>query len=387
MYGLQLATTELVARTLFVEPPLDATFELRAYPAGEVLVRTVDEHGGAVTGLQVVAYPKEPYMGIRGGITLVDDLGQARLRPMAPGTYTVNAQYPGQAFYLFSTSLELGPAEHAEVTLTVTPGDQPVVAAAGIVLDESGEPLERVQVSIQMGNGRPKRMQTGADGRFLLAGHPGPESVRVTTQASIFGDSFEPSTVDVPFGTDDLEFRRTSESEPASSVFELVDAYTGEPIPKDAEAMVYVYREPPPGRRVHAEMHYGPDARGVCEVDFHRHEDLRYTVEALGYQRQRGVLKQPAAGEPPALHRIELIPGYSRHLVVRSRDVGVLAGVRVLDAVGRVLATSDARGELHLDLPESPGTLFFEADGYLSLEWEATNYWYNPVPEVWLAPL
>jgi len=395
MYGLHLAQTEVVARTLFVEPPLDATFLLVAHPPGEVLVRTVDEQGEPVTGLQVVAHPKEHYMGIYGERVLVDSLGQARLRPLAPGVYTVKAQYPGQAFYPFSTSIELTPAEHAEVTLTVTPGEQPLVVAAGVVLDESGEPLERVQVSLQLGNGRPQRVSTDADGRFLLTGFRSsdgsrgpldPQSVRVTAEASIFGDTFEPSAVDVPFGTEDLEFRRTAQNEITSSVFNLLDAYTGEPIQKDAEAMVYVYREPEAGRRIHAYMTFGPDARGVCLVEYFPNEDLRYVVEALGYQRQSGVLKQTAPGEPPALHRIELLPGYSRHLVVRSRDVGVLAGVQVKDAEGRVLGTSDARGELHLDLPEAPGTLLFEAEGFLSLAWESYNYWSNASRTVWLAP-
>lgn len=87
------------------------------------------------------------------------------------------------------------------------------------------------------------------------------------------------------------------------------------------------------------------------------------------------------------MHRIELLPGCSRHLVVRSRDVGVLAGVRVTDAQGRVLATSDARGELHLDLPAAPGTLLFEAEGFSSLQWESYNYWGNASRTVWLSPL
>ncbi len=288
-----------------------------------------------------------------------DAQGLCTFAPLASGCWSVHAVHPltGESL-VREVELARGAERVLPLTLTLA-GLAPGVR--GVVLDEQDQPLEGVAIRIQNGNEAPVTIESRAQGRFEFWGQPS-AGIELSAGPGFLDDGYLPARLALPFGTSGIVLRRSGRQELFSFPVEIVARDGGERL---AAAQLVLGTEDP----VHAEITYGAQ-NGLTQISFARDREVLWRAEAPGFRRSSGALAELLERRRGSVLRIELERGFERELVVRDRVTKrALAGVRVWRD-GRLAATSDEQGRVHLVAEDWPARLRFDGDGYETLDWD-----------------
>jgi hypothetical protein len=260
------------------------------------------------------------------------------------------------------------------------------LAVAGQVVDAEGAPLAGIQVHAEYGprdgpGETSASATTNAAGRFEFRAAPC-DWVAVRSDRDLFGDEFDPPSVEVPFGAADVVFTRVRVVERQKIGFEVVDAVTRERLPG---ALVMTYRAPYLGEYAFHRADEGL-ATPFCPL----HPGTTFVIDLSGYRRARVSLDELLEQEPvEGLRRVAMDKGLLRMLHVEGFDASdqqaAVPGARVRLGA-RVLGVTDAAGDLLLDLYTWPEAAFtIEADGYQPVTWRPSDSYAELEPAyVWL---
>ncbi len=365
---------ELVSQLVIVEaPPPAEPVRLELDQGGRIRARVLDALGGPLEGQEVRLWSEDPQVIALSATATTDAAGSALFTAVSPGRFDVMLWRKSSSEWLRqSVEVERGVTAEVELVVPVHP-----LAAAGKVLDEEGNPLGSVEVSLFRNDGESGRMLTDEAGRFAFRA-PAGGPVRLSTETDIWGDRYQPAALDVPFGTDDVLFRRV-ESKPSTHV--VLEIVQGRTLARVPGVMVIAFREPLCGDWSYA---HGPE--GVVELDLKLYGDVGITVEAVGYRRRRlGVPELVRSGPEDGRYRIELEPGLERALrILDSEDEEPLVGALVY-AGELLVSTADGEGRAALDLPSWPVELRIAATGHEDASWACAD-WLSELEDgyVWL---
>jgi len=363
--------------------PRPAEVELVLEAAASLLVHSRDEVGAEVPDEALWLEPEDPFSVLSiAQVGRTDTAGRALFVGLPAGSYSVHrGTGPGKD----PAHAELGPGERAELELLV-PRQAERLAVAGLVVDEAGAPLADVSIRALYGpregpGDTTATVTTDAQGRFELRAAPC-DGITLHSDEDVFGDEFSPASIAVPFGTSDVLFTRVRSIARQKVEFEIVDAATAERLD---DALVMTYRAPNlDDYSFHRAT--GGLASPLCSL----HPATTLVIELAGYRRATVRLEELLAQEPvDGLRRIALDRGLLRRLRVQGFDAAGeqadVPGARVHLGL-QVLGTTDAKGEVELDLyrwPESP--FLVEAAGYVPARWEPADGFADLAPaSVWL---
>jgi hypothetical protein len=123
------------------------------------------------------------------------------------------------------------------------------------------------------------------------------------------------------------------------------------------------------------------------QIQFKRHGDTRYAVDARGYLRAEGLLEDLLAEHPIGRPiEVKLAPGFERLVVVRDRvsKKGIAGAALFVD--GRAIGASNASGNVVLRTAEWPVRIALECAGYEPATWDPWTAGY-PGDTIFLEPL
>ncbi len=334
-------------------------WRLDLYDGGSLEVHCSSDRGEPLSGVSSWLANGDPSRApfARAGDT--DAQGLCTFAPLASGCWSVHAVHPltGESL-VREVELARGAERVLPLTLTLA-GLAPGVR--GVVLDEQDQPLEGVAIRIQNGNEAPVTIESRAQGRFEFWGQPS-AGIELSAGPGFLDDGYLPARLALPFGTSGIVLRRSGRQELFSFPVEIVARDGGERL---AAAQLVLGTEDP----VHAEITYGAQ-NGLTQISFARDREVLWRAEAPGFRRSSGALAELLERRRGSVLRIELERGFERELVVRDRVTKrALAGVRVWRD-GRLAATSDEQGRVHLVAEDWPARLRFDGDGYETLDWD-----------------
>ncbi len=362
-------------------PSAGAPLLLALERGAEVTVSVVDEHGDPVVSTRIWQRWSELRQNFARTArrALTDARGHAEFRGLPPGEHVFDVRDLRSPYTKIESALELELGAREELTLAL-PAPSTRLAARGRVLDEAGEGLAGLLVGGSDAAGDSRFARSATDGSFEIWSRPS-DTLLVAVDANLTSSLFAPRSVEVPFGTEGLIFRRVAQPREMRVLFEVVDARTRRPV---AGAELWLL-EPEPGR---GELRLGRSAAdGSLEALWSSaRDDLTLGLWAPGYEDTRVSLPaQGSRAEGPT--RVALEPGGSRRW--RAIDfIGPtpLAGVRVLDtATGDELARSDAGGWFSLPSGSEPASLTLSLPGYVEGTADTRNRssWYEPQLVMW----
>jgi len=377
----------LVSSFHTIDPPrlreqLSETVVLVLDAAGGLLVRVRDGDGLPAPGENVVAALAGFMLSdIAGEFKPTDQAGEVRFDDLPAGSYRVYIPSgPGTE----TSEAVVEPGRVTEVGLSL-PARAKGLAAAGKVVDEQGAPLAGVMLHARFS---PRDIgelsgsaMTDADGRFVIRAEP---CLRVTVRSDrdVFSHEYEPVSLEVPYGTDDLLFTRARAVETQKVQFEILDALSGERL---EGALVMTYRAPNRGNYA---FHRADD--GLASPSCPLHPGTTLVIDLAGFRRQTMLLSELLTQEPAdGLRSVRMTRGLLRRIAVEGFDAadaqGPVAGASVYDG-GRLVGRTDAAGELLLDLFTWPeAELRVEAPGYLPADWPPNDSFAELEPAyVWL---
>ncbi len=370
----------LASDVLSLDPPLGAHAPvLDLHPGGTVRVRASNDEGRPVSGVSLWIEAQDEPGVVRGRAGETDASGEYVFSALRSGCYTLSAVHPATGEEVRrEIDLPRGAQETVDFRLTLV-GLK--LRAAGIVLDETGFPLQGVVVRAQAASEAPVALTTGEGGHFEFWGRPC-EGVLVTAGGGFQDDRYEPEMQAVPCGSQNLAVRRVAKLEDCAWPFEAIDRATGEPVPA---AIVTLFH----GDSRHgslAEQSFTATA-GVVSVSFKRREDLSFAVDAPGYLREEGPLSTllADASRRGAL-RVELDRGFDRTLEVRDRVTRRAIAGAILSSGPAALGRTDEHGAVRIRADAWPASVRVESPGYAPVAWDPATAGY-PGDVVWLEPL
>ncbi|MEO6710256.1 MAG: hypothetical protein ABI054_10720 [Planctomycetota bacterium] len=267
-----LLTKEKLYAKRALQPPLVstrivATMILR----GRVEVSLFDATGRPVQGAYVDTIPSMlPVRSDERGVAVFDELvdGEYEFKwfNKAPGTTQ-------------SQSLQIEMGKRYFVELRMPTAAEVPVAVSGMVVDESGNPLPKVQLRARVDGGEPAIIHSNDAGAFSHSCAAGRE-VELTLGGGMWDDDYAPSSSRVPFGTKDLRFQRTRTLEVISVEFEVLDATSGEAIKPILNGKRYRAGRP-------TEIAgFSFANKGNTTLLFRDHADWHVVISAFGYLPQ-----------------------------------------------------------------------------------------------------
>ncbi len=377
---------ELMSLPLVVahEPPAEP-LALHLEPSGRVIVHARHANGAPAPNLEMIASSDQTSdwpEWFEWSSARTDSLGACVL-PLPAGRYTLSVrdsegleintrgQLPsiymsGQGGVQIEGQFKVDWA--SEVKIDVILPDVPL-AVSGTAVDERGAPLAGVHLEITW----PQDIQN----EYVYLGNPitdiagvfkfymaGSGVLHVTTEKNLLGDRFEPSSIDVPFGTRDILFRRI-DSRPVVRVPIEVLIKNSQEHPKLVQPALFR----PPGN--HALATLVVDGLGVIEVS--DYPDLFVQFRSVGFKTRTMPAIDLLRGT--GIRQVELEPGLHAIMVATEpdEDYGPIAGVRLMEGLN-CLAVSDANGRVVLDLDYWPQAVTWVAPGFEPLIWR-TDEW------------
>ena len=335
--------------------------------AGSLLARVTTADGEAVPDEGLWIGTGDQHLSSWcGSVPRTDERGEALVLGLTPGEYELGLiESPGGE----RRRVALRRGEQSQVEF-VLPAVDTRLAAAGRVVDEAGQGLAGAQVHVRYGpRPGPGDMSgftsTDADGRFEFRAEPS-QGLTLTANRAVFGDEFEPESIELPFGSREVLFRRVRAVTREAVSFEIVDAASGERLDG---ALVMTYRAPDLGM-----YSFHRSRAGLASPLCSDHPGTTLVIELAGYRRatttRAELLAQAVDG---ALPRVALERGLLRRLHVEGEgpdgESAPVVAARVLQG-GRLLGRTDAAGELEVDLYSWPEDgLGIEAEGFESASW------------------
>jgi len=355
------------------ERPPEVPLVLELEPSAHLTVHLMYGNGAPVRDCSLdAAYERDPSWP--GWSTRTNAVGVGVLA-LPAGRYSIYLNDSASTQVEKEVDLDWG----SDVNLDLQFADV-ALAVSGSVIDERGAPLADVHLEVDWPEDSVYEdldlgeASTDGDGSFVFH-KAGSGVLRLTTEKDLLGDRFEPSAVDVPFGTRDVLFRRVDSRPLAILQVEVVAAHSLEH-PKFVQPVLFR----PPSNYSYTLPLYG----GLGTIDVKGYPDLSVEFRAVGF-RQRTI---PVANLLAAngIQRVVLEPGFEGNVLVQDRDGDhpPIAGALVMD--GDVcLATADANGRIVLGLDHWPDKLIFTAPGYEPEEWRQER-WLGTYDEavVWL---
>jgi hypothetical protein len=253
---------------------------------------------------------------------------------------------------------------------------------SGTVVDEQGFPLQGVGVRLQVPGEEPVQLATSEVGAFELWSRLA-TGVAVSVGGGFLDDRYEPAFLTLPFGTTGFEARRLARIEPETRTFLVVDAETRKPA---ARAAIVLHHAALTDGLSDGVLRVAAPA-GFAQITFKQRDDTRYVVDAPGYLRTEGNLREKIerVGPNPLPLEIALARGFERRLEVRDRATKRLVAGAAFQAEGRTLGTSDENGRVELTGSDWPMAVRVECTGYQPLSWDPTTLaWPDDV--LWLEP-
>ena len=191
---------------------MPAQVQLQLLESAQLDLRVWESDGKPASNRELLLSPEDGRKFLRRPQTAATDAeGRARFAHVGPGAFNLGVRDDSGRFAAHER-LELIPGERRSLELHMRP---PIpVAVAGRMLDEAGNPLPYRELFVQVeGPSRPwiDSLRTDAHGDFELR-MEACESIRLDPHRSPRGDRFEPASLEVAFGTQDLVFRRVAQA-------------------------------------------------------------------------------------------------------------------------------------------------------------------------------
>lgn len=324
---------------LVLRLPLDpGPKELVLRPGGELFFRVVtDASGLPVAGAEVRVAPTDVLDSgnrIRRGTT--DVKGELLVGPLAAGEYRTHVVAPSSDHAV--TDLVQVADYQRHIVDVMLAGRGVALALAGVFLDANGQPTSDGYLWVGASDSAlGEFVFPGEDGRFALY-RATTEELHVSVAESVNSDRYEPESVSVPFGTQDLVLRSVETYPRRISRFRLIDEATGE-LAHGAGVALY-FEDPFLASRTNQGFQSG-DELWVEHAD---RPGLRWIAWAPGYELGSG----------------EILEGEGLLEVLLERRSGETVRVRALDAAdgspveGAIfrsqvqLATTDEEGWVEL---------------------------------------
>lgn len=185
---------------------------LELLESAQLSLRVWESDGKPAVNRELLLSPDDGRRFLRRPQTAATDAeGRASFPHVGPGASQLGVREQN-GHYATQERIELLPGERRSLELHLRPPTP--LAVAGRMLDEEGDPLPYRELFIQVqGPSRPwiDSLRTDAYGDFELR-MQACESILLDPNRSPRGDRFEPDRVEVPFGTQELVFRRVAQA-------------------------------------------------------------------------------------------------------------------------------------------------------------------------------
>lgn len=352
---------ELVSDVILLQAPLPADpVQLVLDRGGSIRARVVVAGGEPLKDERLTLWSEDREMGLDDATS--DAGGLATFSAVAPGRYRIDFWHDGTSQWIHAkVEVERGQTTEVDLEVPLLP-----LGVAGRVIDEAGLPLEGIRIVASFDDGVSTTTSTHGNGKFSVA-CLGSGSVRVSLEPEISGDRYQPTQIEVPFGTNDIVIRRLPAVPTSSLTLEIFDRNTLVRIPG---AMVLGFVEP---LRENWSFHHAPDGLAVLELKLY--EDACLAVQAVGYRRRElRALDLVRAGPEGGPYRLLLEPGLQHALQIFDDESGkALLGALVFD--GELLvATADGAGRARIELPTWPDELRIQAAGHADRVWTCKDW-------------
>ena len=226
-----------------------------------------------------------------------NELGIAVFAEMLDGDFEFSYTNPRTNITAAKTlKLELG----GNYALELQPGADPSqqLCISGSVADESGNPLAKIQVRLRIDDGSTVAILSDAEGMFGYSCAAG-RDVDLSVGGGMFDDDFEPSSLQLPFGSRNVRLRRVRQLEVFSLEIRCLDATTGEVLPgKHLSGVRYRASAPKTG----AQFQFF--SNGSASLRFKSRDDWHLAISGFGYLPQDVAL---ADAVPVAVDRKEIV--------------------------------------------------------------------------------
>lgn len=327
------------------QPPAEP-LSLVLLETGDVRVRVSDELGLPVPGARVFSTWSDIGANFAGLYSpfRTDEQGEYVLCGLSPGTHGIQVRDPrNRSEHEREIRVQRGVETQVEFHL---PAVSTELAVAGRVVDEKGDPLPSIYISIEkVGEQRLWGTRADAEGRFELWSRPVPGLI-LRAGVELDSDVFEPTSVEVPFGTQDVVLRRARTLVTRRISVQVSDAVRGSGVP-GAEVWIYApdLEDQFPSFRVGT-----TGADGGAQVEFKVRDGLLWGVHAEGFLQQEGAVGDlDLEAEAPVLE-VHLQRGFDRRWQITDWFDGTpLPGAIVRDTQDHtLLGTADEEGWVHL---------------------------------------
>lgn len=349
----------LASPPLFLDPPLRAgPWRLELEATGSVLLAAFGHAGEPLESGKVIAVSAETIEAATGVAHASIEHGSARIEGLAPARHRLRV-FDASSGDRRELEVDVQPSVETRAEVRFDDG-RTGLAAAGRVVDEDEQPLERVTIWFSAPGGIEGFDFTDAEGRFRFWSERA-ASIVVSTSSDAQSDLFEPASIEAPFGARELVLRRVAKLPERSVRFEASDADAGGP-PLDGGG-VFAWVGAP---RSAGGWLWQPLEAGAAVLEPKVREGLRYSVRCPGYVEARGALEPPADPNAPWVVRVALRRGFARELLVVDRRSGAPVPAAQVTAVdGELSARSGSDGVVRLASEAWPARLRVERAGYL----------------------
>jgi hypothetical protein len=369
----------LASDVLTLDPPIGSRpLDVELHPGSVLRVHAKNDEGRPIANLSLWVSSNENGRIASGRNGDTDARGDCLFTPLRPGCYSVNAVHPLTGETL-QREIDLARGEEASIDLRLTLANLRL-GLSGTVLDESGAPLSGITVRVQAPGEPPVELATGDGGRFEYWGRP-VQALFFSIGTGFMDDEFEPGVLAVPFGTAGVAIRRVRSLETHTLPFSAVDRDTGAPVRR--ASLVLFHGDP--SHALHSEERFSALA-GVAQVSFKLRSDSGFAVDAPGYLRAQGSLRElyESSLHGPSM-RVELTPGFERKIEVRDRITKrALSGARIFED-SRLVGTTDVRGIVEVSAAAWPAGYRVDCAGYQTIVWDPLAAGF-PGDVIWLDP-
>jgi len=373
----------LVSELLELDPPLGrAVPVLGLHPASLLKVRATNDEGRPVACVSLWVEIADGTGPARGRAGDTDARGECVFTALRSGCYSVTAVHPSTGAVI-RREVDLGRGAQGEVDFHLTLAGLRL-RLAGTVVDEFAYPLPGVAVRAQAGGEDWVSLTSGEGGRFEFWGRPC-DGVLFSAGGGFLDDRYDPELLSVPCGSSGLVVRRTAKLEERTWPFLAVDRESGEPV---AAASVTLHQGAADVRGASAATWQSFTASaGLVQLAFKERPDLAFAVDAPGYLREQGLLRDLVASAGGAgLLRVELERGFDRRIEVRDRVTRRGLAFATVSCAGVVLGRADEHGAVRVRAETWPASLRVEAAGYAPASWDPVAAGF-PGEVVWLEPI
>jgi len=238
-----------------------------------------------------------------------DELGRAHFDELAPGDYEFSC-HDSSTNLTARERITLLEGQRHFIQLRLEPATALQPAVAGVVVDEHGQPLPRIQLRLRIDDGEWTSVVSNEQGEFGGIGAPGRE-VEIQAGGALWGDDFEPQPLRVAFGATQVRLQRARTLDWISVEIICRDESTQRPV-SPARLTGTRYRAASPEDRAQFQL----SSSGRTRLFFKDRDDWRVEIRAPGYLPQDAALSSAAVRGPDGLVltlQLQRAQGFEQH--------------------------------------------------------------------------